>query len=230
MNTRAIAITIAFAAVTVVLNPAFSGMAVPAPFLPYLSYYIWEIPIVAAFFLIGPKYGFSIVFINTAVLLSVFFRHPFIHPLGSLLSGSSMLIGAYAGYKLVIRNSPQEKTLLGKKLVLYSTALGILARVVVMTIVNYILLYYAGRLLVGVELTVPTILVVYLPLVILFNVTIALYTIPIGCLIARIISKNLGVSRQNLICNFIHGGGYAVKNMSLLKSPSVPGPEYFEAG
>jgi hypothetical protein len=55
MNTRAIAMTIAFAAVTIVLNPAFSGIAVPAPFLPYVSYYIWEIPIIAVLFLVGLK-------------------------------------------------------------------------------------------------------------------------------------------------------------------------------
>jgi hypothetical protein len=51
MNTRAIAITIAFAALAVVLSPAFSGIAIPAPYLPYLAYQVWEIPVVVAFFL-----------------------------------------------------------------------------------------------------------------------------------------------------------------------------------
>jgi riboflavin transporter FmnP len=188
MNTRAIAMTVAFAAVTVVLNPAFSGLAVPAPFLPYLSYYIWEIPIVAAFFLIGPKHGVIIIFLNTAVLLAVFPGHPFIHPLGSLISGTSMLVGAYFGYKFLTRKVPEEKTLLGNKLVTYSTAFGILSRVVVMTFVNYVLLHYASESLLGFELSEPAIIAI-LPLVVLFNVTITLYTIPIGCFIARIVSR-----------------------------------------
>jgi len=191
MGTKTIAVTIAFTALTVILNPSFSGIAVPFPLLTYLSFYIWEIPIVAAFFLIGPKYGFSIIFLNTVILMAVFPSHPFIHPIGSLISGSSMLVGVYFAYKLVNRGLSQEKIFVGNKLIAYSTALGLLFRVVVMTLVNFILLYYAGELLVGVELTAASIIGIYLPLVVLFNVIIALYTIPIGCLIARTVGKNL---------------------------------------
>jgi len=191
MGTKTIAVTIAFTALTVILNPSFSGIAVPFPLLTYLSFYIWEIPIVAAFFLIGPKYGFSIIFLNTVILMAVFPSHPFIHPIGSLISGSSMLVGVYFAYKLVNRGLSQEKIFVGNKLMAYSTALGILFRVVVMTLVNFILLYYVGELLVGVELTAASIIGIYLPLVVLFNVIIALYTIPIGCLIARTVGKNL---------------------------------------
>jgi len=191
MDAKAIAVTIAFAALTVVLNPSFSGIAVPFPLLTYLSFYIWEIPIVAAFFLVGPKYGFSIIFLNTVVLMAAFPGHPFIHPVGSFISGSSMLVGVYFAYRLVNRGLSQEKIFVGNKLMAYSTALGILFRVVVMTLVNFILLYYVGELLVGVELTAASIIGIYLPLVVLFNVIIALYTIPIGCLIARTVGKNL---------------------------------------
>jgi riboflavin transporter FmnP len=192
MNTRAIAMTIAFAAVTIVLNPAFSGIAVPAPFLPYVSYYIWEIPIIAALFLVGLKPGILITLLNAAVMLAVFPSHPFIHPVGSLISGSSTLLGAYLGYRLITHGASQEKKPLGSKPVVYSTAVGILSRTAVMTVVNYVLLHFASPALLGIELTDPMIIAI-LPLVVLFNVTIVLYTIPIGYLIARIISKNLKV-------------------------------------
>jgi riboflavin transporter FmnP len=198
MNTKAIAITIAFAALTVALNPAFSGIAVPAPFLPYLSYYIWEIPIIAALFLIGLKPAILITLLNTAVMLTVFPHHPFIHPIGSLISGSSTLLGAYLGSKLTARGASQEKKPAGSKIVVYSTAFGIVSRVVVMTFVNYELLHYASKLLMGVELTEPAIIAI-LPLIVLFNVTIVLYTIPIGYLIARTISKNLKVGSKTLL-------------------------------
>jgi riboflavin transporter FmnP len=195
MNTKVIAITIAFAALTVALNPAFSGIAVPAPFLPYLSYYIWEIPIIAALFLIGLKPAILITLLNTAVMLAVFPRHPFIHPIGSLISGSSTLLGAYLGYKLATRGASQEKKPPGSKIVAYSTTFGILSRVAVMTPINYVLLYFASSSFLGIELTEPEIIAI-LPLGVLFNVTIVLYTIPIGYFIARTISKNLKVGNK----------------------------------
>jgi len=195
VNTRAIATTIAFAALTIVLNPAFSGIAVPAPFLPYLSYYIWEIPIIAALFLIGLKSGILITLLNATIMLVVFPSHPFIHPLGSLISGSSTLLGAYLGYELITRSASHEKKPSGSKLVVYSTAFGSLSRVAVMTVVNYVLLHFASSSLLGIELTEPVIIAI-LPLVVLFNVTIVLYTIPIGYFIARTISKNLKVGSK----------------------------------
>jgi riboflavin transporter FmnP len=190
MDIKAIAITIAFAALTIVLNPAFSGIAVPAPFLPYVSYYLWEIPIIAALFLIGLKPGILITLLNTAVMLAVFPSHPFIHPIGSLISSSSTLLGAYLGYKLTTRGALQEKKPSESKTVVYSTAFGILSRVAVMAVVNYVLLHFASSSFLGIELTEPVIIAL-LPLVVLFNVTIVLYTIPIGYLMATLINKNL---------------------------------------
>jgi riboflavin transporter FmnP len=192
MNTRAIAITIAFAALTIVLNPAFSGIALPAPFLPYVSYYIWEIPIIAVLFLVGLKPAILIALLNAAVMLAVFPGHPFIHPIGSLISGSSTLLGAYLGYKLTTRGISQEKKPPGSRLVVYSTAFGIISRVAVMTFVNYELLHFASSSFLGIELTEPVIIAT-LPLVVLFNVTIVLYTIPLGYFMAKTVSKNVKI-------------------------------------
>jgi hypothetical protein len=55
MNTRAIAMTIAFAAIAIVLNPAISGVGIPFPPIPRLIYNLWEMVIVAAFLLMGFK-------------------------------------------------------------------------------------------------------------------------------------------------------------------------------
>jgi riboflavin transporter FmnP len=192
VDTRTIAITIAFAALTIVLNPAFSGIAVPAPFLPYVSYYLWEIPIIAALFLIGLKPAILITLLNATVMLAAFPSHPFIHPIGSLISGSSTLLGAYFGYTLTTRGASKEKKPSESKLVTYSTAFGILYRVAVMTVVNYVLLHFASSSFLGIELTEPVIIAI-LPLIVLFNVTIVLYTIPIGYFVARTVSKNLKV-------------------------------------
>ena len=72
MNTKRLAATIVFAALTVALNPAVSGIGVPAPYAPYLIYGLWEIPIVAAFLLLSPASAIAIAVLNSAVLLPFF--------------------------------------------------------------------------------------------------------------------------------------------------------------
>ncbi len=64
MQTKSIAAVAVFAAVAIALNPAFSRIAVPAPFFPFISYQIWEIPIVTAFMMIGSRYGVAAALIN----------------------------------------------------------------------------------------------------------------------------------------------------------------------
>jgi hypothetical protein len=64
-----------------------------------------------------------------------------------------------------------------------------------MTVVNYVLLHFASSSLLDIELTEPVIIAI-LPLVVLFNVTIVLYTIPIGYFIARTVSRNLKVDSK----------------------------------
>jgi hypothetical protein len=51
LNTRAIALTIVFAALSIALTP----VAIPAVYMIGFFYRFWEIPIVAAFLLLSPK-------------------------------------------------------------------------------------------------------------------------------------------------------------------------------
>jgi hypothetical protein len=68
-----------------------------------------------------------------------------------------------------------------------STAAGIIMRVGIMTIANYIFLRFDPPIGFGIPSeVVPTML----PVIGLFNATLALYTIPIGILIARAVSLN----------------------------------------
>ena len=72
MKTKALATSIVFAALTVALNPAISGIGIPAPYAPFLIYGLWEIPIVAAFLLVSPASGILISLLNAAVLFAFF--------------------------------------------------------------------------------------------------------------------------------------------------------------
>src|SRR3990170_1428712 len=102
MNTKTLALTIVFAAVTIALNPAFTNLALPAPYALFLYYQIWEIPIVVAFVLSGPKSGVTIAVLNTAVLLAVFPGASPTGPFYNLAADLSMLLGIFLAFKLVV--------------------------------------------------------------------------------------------------------------------------------
>lgn len=186
MNTKALASTIVFAALTVALNPAISGIGIPAPYAPFLIYGLWEIPIVAAFILISPLSGISVAFLNAAVLFA-FFQGPLpTGPLYNLTAIFSTLLGIFFAQKFLTRKVNDGKTEF--KIATAATILGIILRVVVMTIVNYVTLRYSYP--VGFGMSEIEILG-FLPLAALFNGTLALYTIPTGEFIAKIAKTRL---------------------------------------
>jgi riboflavin transporter FmnP len=193
MNTKAITATIVLAAVTVALNPALSGIGIPAPYAPFLIYQIWEIPIVTAFLLLGAKYGLAISALNSMVLLAIFPGALLMGPFYNLIAIVSMLLGIYMVHRLLDNRTTRDQTsdyvLKHKtKLVSLSTALGIILRVGAMTAVNYAVLRYSAPL--GYSLPEEAILG-SLPLIAVFNATLALYTIPLGHLIADAVRSNL---------------------------------------
>jgi len=186
MNTKELAPTMIFAALTVALNPAVSGIGVPMPFAPFLIYGLWEIPIVSAFILISPVSGVLISLLNSAVLFA-FFPGPLpTGPLYNLMAIFSMLLGLYIARRFINRGAaPPQKVL---KIAAASTVLGIVIRVVVMTIVNYLTLPQPYPI--GFEIDITAVLV-FLPTAALFNGTIVLYTVPIGEFIANSVKTRL---------------------------------------
>jgi riboflavin transporter FmnP len=186
MNTKALATSIVFAALTVALNPAVSGIGVPAPYAPFLIYGLWEIPIVAAFLLISPASGILISLLNAAVLFA-FFPGPLpTGPFYNLIAMFSMLLGVYIARRFIAQESAKGKKVL--KIAAASTILGIVMRVTVMTVVNYVTLRHGYPI--GFSMNEISILA-FLPLAALFNGTIALYTVPIGEFIANVVKSRL---------------------------------------
>jgi len=190
MNTKTLALTIVFAAVTIALNPAFTRIAFAAPYAGFLFYQIWEIPIVIAFVLSGPKSGATIAVLNTAVLLAVFPGASPTGPFYNLAACLSTLLGIYLAYKLIPNKQKTENSTFryGTKAIAFSTVLGIIFRVGIMSIVNYVFLRYPPPF--GYAMPEAAV-VASLPLIGFFNATLALYTIPIALLIAKVISSNL---------------------------------------
>ena len=193
MNTRAIAMTIVFAAITIVLNPAISGVGVPFPPLPSLIYNIWEIAIIAAFLLMGFKSGISIAILNSVFLFAVYpGPSNSIFAIGNTVAASSMMVGIYIADRVTRKNSQEEKTFRIRKIAL-STILAILLRVVVMAPIMFAILHYG---ILAPKISDSIIITLVLPIQAVFNITIALYTIPVGFFVAKVVSRNLKVGNE----------------------------------
>ncbi len=186
MNTKKLALTAVFAALTVALNPAISKIGIPAPYAPYLIYGLWEIPIVAAFLLIGPKSGIAISLLNALVLFAFYQGFLPAGPFYNLAAVMSMLLGVYIANKLFSRNISQGNQ--ATIVVTVATILGIFFREIVMTIINYVTLQqpYPFGLSYSQLVTIGT-----LPLTGIFNGTVVLYTVPLAYLITRIIQRSI---------------------------------------
>ena len=181
MNTKRIAIISMFTAVTVAL--VLSPLKIPAPYAPFLIYQIWEIPIVMALLLYGSSIAVSISVLNTIILLAVYPGSLPVGPLYNLAAVLSMLMGIYIVQRLA--RGRFEKVI---GLTVSSTAIGITTRVGVMSIVNWIAMPYPYPIGFGVP---PEAALVLLPIIGLFNATVALYTIPSGYFLARAISHRI---------------------------------------
>ena len=185
MNSKDVAALSIFTALTVALN--LSPFKIPAPYAPFLFYQLWEIPIVAAFALYGPLMAIAISVLNTIVLLILFPGALPTGPLYNLAAVLAMLLGIYLAH-LMVKKEPlsQRFTVLN----LLATGLGISFRVVVMTLVNWAFIRYPPPI--GFSMPEEVILGI-LPLVALFNATLALYTIPIGFTLARAVSSGVKI-------------------------------------
>ena len=193
MNTKAITLTIVFAALTVALNPDISRIFFFAPYAPFLVYQIWEIPIVAAFLIVNLKSSIAIALLNAVVLLAFFPGASPLGPVYNLAAIFSMLTGVYIAHKLFDKRLTPENASgnawkYSAALATAYTALGIAFRSGFMAIVNYTTLRYPPP--VGYSLPEAAIVSYWVPVTTIFNATLALYTIPLGYFIATAIKRN----------------------------------------
>ena len=206
MNTKKLSLTIVFAALTIALNPTFTYIGFYAPFAQGLVYQIWEIPIVVAFLIISPIAGLAISLLNTAVLFAIF---PGILPTGpayNLAATLSMQVGIFAaltiGKRISCKKDQDTNVLFKAKWATVSTAFGMLTRVAFMSVILYFALPQPspiGFASFGFDQRAT---ILYLPAAAFFNATLALYTIPIGFLIAQRVQKILHLTLpQEIKCN-----------------------------
>jgi riboflavin transporter FmnP len=194
MNTKTLALSIIFTALTLAINLA--GPKIPAPYAPFLIYQLWEIPIVFTFLALGLLAGLITAGINTLILLVYFPGFLPFGPLYNLFAVLAMMLGVFVPYLISTRGCKKENlsTFLRqhiKIITISATALGIIFRVAVTSATNYFLLQQAPP----VGLSYPTdAALAFLPLSILFNATVALYTIPIAIAITVAVSSKIKIN------------------------------------
>lgn len=170
-----------FAALAIILN--LLRVQVPAPYLTYLIYEIWEIPIVICLMIFGLYASFTASLINAIVLILVNPGALASGPIYNLIAVSVTLLAVVLGHKLSLGGKLGFSTE-----VVLSTGLAMLVRTAIMSVVNYALLPFPPPL--GFQ-TPDSAIILVLPLIAFFNATLALYTVPIGYAGVRAISNRV---------------------------------------
>jgi riboflavin transporter FmnP len=180
LKAKALSLIIIFTALAATLN--IFGPKIPFPLYPFLFFQLWEIPIVIAFVMAGPRSGVTVSVINTFILLVVFPGSLPTGPLYNFAAVLAMFLGIYLPYWLARRGCKTEDfgSYLRKHLALFSvsaTGLGIILRVSLLTVINY----FALQQTFPIGFSMPEVAVLaFLPLGAVFNAAVALYTIPIA--------------------------------------------------
>ncbi len=179
-RSRVLAGTAVFASMTLILNFA---VKVPAPYASFLTYEVWEIPIVVAFLIMGTWASTGIAFVNFIVLLLIYPGQLATGPLYNLAAILLMLLGVWAAG--VFRKGIGTRTAVAA-----ATTAGVLTRVVGMNFLMAALMPLPPPL----GLAIPSsALAGLLVLIAVFNGTVALYTIPVAHWIARVAISRIRV-------------------------------------
>jgi len=189
LEAKAVAIVIAFAALTIVL----SAVKIPTIFWPQQNFRLWEIPVVTAFLLFGFRVGFSVAVIGIAGQTALFVGPAGIleAPWGIILV-LTMFFGLYLAKKLSQSRFSLMKGITGIMPILFFTAFSIIVRTSIMLPVDYAI--YSSILPIVIGVNIPNAYIIGLmPFTILFNVLVPLYTVPVSYLLAKTISNNVKV-------------------------------------
>jgi riboflavin transporter FmnP len=191
LNARAIALISTFAALAIVLNT----IRIPSIFWPEFAFSVCDIPVLVAFLIFGFKIGFLVEAVHIAGQEMFFPAGPagiVVYPMGFIFV-PFMFFGIYLASKFIARRAASGKQISEKRKTLYFTGLATALRGGLMPIIDYTVMY--GILLpVVLSITIPAAYIAALvPSFIMYNITSALYAVPIAYVIAKRVSKYLKI-------------------------------------
>ena len=179
-NSRRLSLEALLTALAIILNLTISF---PAPYATFLTYEIWEVPIVLALLILGLRSGVTVAVLNSVVLELV---KPGALPTGPLYNFAAivaMFVGILAAQRVAKRRGWGGATLFAT-----STSLGVLTRTSIMTVVNAIILPLPSPIGFGSFGVTASQVPALLPPIGFFNFTVALYTIPLAYSMQRAIA------------------------------------------
>ncbi len=191
MDAKSIALVTTFAALAIALN----AIRIPTFYWPGWFYTLAEIPVLVAFLVYGFKIGILVEVLNIAgqeIFFPVGIGGIVVYPMG-LIVLPVMFLSIYLARKLMARNPKSESQISEKKTTVIWTGVAVAVRGGLMPLADFFLVYnFLLPLVLGP--VIPAAYVVGLvPAFIVYNVTNALYAIPIARFIARQASKHLRV-------------------------------------
>ncbi|MDG6985453.1 MAG: hypothetical protein JRM73_01740 [Nitrososphaerota archaeon] len=172
---------VSLVALLTALAVVLGGVTVPAPYATFLLYGVWEIPILLALLLLGLSGGTAVALLNALALEAI---NPGPLPTGpvyNVIAELSMFAGVLAAMKLA---KGRGTAVLG----VAAVVLGAVARTVVMTVVNYLVLPQPYPI--GFSIPQGAVLGFLVPIA-LFNASVALYVVPVALGIRRAVESRI---------------------------------------
>jgi riboflavin transporter FmnP len=186
MRAKAVGVTAAFTALASVLNL----VKIPAPYLLGYTYQLGDIILVIAFFLFGLKIGFAVATLNMAVTMAL--NTSLIGIIGApyyMIAVLTMILGAYIFLKIIKKKSI-NKRYGDTKSAAYATLFAVITRTLIMLPLDFFIYGFLVAFVSGWSIANSFALITAtMPLIILYNVTVPLYVIPISYYIAKRVPK-----------------------------------------
>jgi riboflavin transporter FmnP len=196
MDAKSIALITIFAALAIVLN----AVRIPTFYWGNYVYTLSEIPVLAAFLIYGLKIGLLVEVIHIAgqeMFFPVGVGGIVVYPMG-LIVMPLMVFGIYLAKKLINRKSASEKQISEKRKAIYYAGIVAAVRGGLMPFADYFILYNFLLPLVLDRVFPSAYLAGLVPAFIIYNVTCALYAVPIAYFVARQASKHLRIEPRLL--------------------------------
>ena len=197
MNTKAVAVAIAFTALATVLN----YIKIPVPYLPYFSYQMGDVVLIVALLLFGLKPALLIATLNMLMTI-VLYQNP-AGPIGPpyyLISVIAMFLGIYSAIEFVKRRQMSKNVYVAKS-VGFSTTLGAVSRTLIMLPLDYFVYGFLVSVVSGLSIAASyNMVLAMMPAMIIYNITVPIIMVPLSYLIAkRLVKYGSLVSNSPLI-------------------------------
>jgi len=194
MNTKAVAVTIAFTALATALN----YVKIPAPYLIGFSYQMGDIVLIVALLLFGAKIGVTVATLNMLMTI-ILYQNP-AGPIGPpyyLISVLAMFLGIYLAEKVNKKKKTADKKA-SADLVGLATASGVISRTLIMFPLDYFFYGFLVSVVSGLTIAESYALVMLaLPSMIIYNITVPIIMVPISYLVATRLAKYNPLMNKN---------------------------------